>query len=379
MAQTISSQIEPPPKRLPFGWLAYLGAGASILACYGKMILVAMVGELGIGLGGFALDPHLQAVLMWAFGMVAVYGLAQDRKKHGNSTPLALGCVGVVTIIVTLYSYYSTAIEITGYLLLVAAAFLNQNIMLRKLKTEVENLKNDLEQRVADQVGEINRLARLKRFLAPDVANMIAAEEEESLLRTHRSYIAALFCDLRRFTTFSENIEPEEVGSVLQAYHERVGRLVSELGGTIDHRAGDGLMVFFNDPLPCKEPVLRAIELALAIQDAFVEMNADWKMRGYDLGMGVGIASGYATLGIVGFKDRFDYTANGSVVNLAARLCGEAKDGQILISQKAYIEADEQIAAESIGEIKLKGLARPAPAYNVRGLLHNVKRHGTSQ
>lgn len=361
---------------LPFGALAYIGAGGSILACYGKTILLATAGELGLGLGRLALNPHAQAVLMWALGMLAVYGLAQDRKTHGHIFPLAIGTVGVVVIMVTLYTYYSTAIEMTGYVLLVAAALWNQNVMLRELNREVRALKNSLELRVEEQVTEIERLARLKRFLAPDVANLITAEDEKSVLQSHRSRIAALFCDIRGFTTFSESMEPEEVMNVLQTYHQQVGRLVAEYGGTIDHRAGDGLMVFFNDPLPCEEPVLRAVELGLAIREAFAELNADWDKRRYGLGIGIGIASGYATLGIVGFEGRFDYTANGNPVNLAARLCDQARDGQILISQKALVEIEDRAQVEAVGELELRGFAKPAPVYDVRGLIADTPDRG---
>ncbi len=379
MAATTPSHTTSSKRSLSFGSLAYIGAGGSVLVCYGKSILLATFAELGFDLGDLVLNPHVQAVLMWALGMVAVYGLAQDRRKHGHAMPLVMGSVGVAVIIVTLYSYYSTAIEITGYLLLVGSAFLNQNVMLRKLNIEVQGLKNTLEQRVEKQVAEIQRLARLKRFLAPAVANLITAEEEGSVLQSHRSNIAALFCDIRGFTTFSESMEPEEVMNVLQTYHEQVGRLISEHGGTIDHRAGDGLMVFFNDPLPCQEPVVSAVNLALAIRRAFAEMNIDWRKRGYDLGIGVGISSGYATLGIVGFEGRFDYTANGNAVNLAARLCSEARDGQILISHKALAEIEDRVEADLIGELELRGFARPILVHNVHALVEGTARQCHSQ
>ena len=379
MAATSPSHTTSSNRSLSFGSLAHIGAGGSILVCYGKSILLATFAELGFNRGDLVLNPHVQAILMWALGMVAVYGLAQDRRKHGHAMPLVMGSVGVAVIIVTLYSYYSTAIEITGYLLLVGSAFLNQNVMLRKMNIEVQGLKNTLEQRVEKQVAEIQRLARLKRFLAPAVANLITAEEEESVLRSHRNNIAALFCDIRGFTTFSESMEPEEVMNVLQTYHEQVGRLISEHGGTIDHRAGDGLMVFFNDPLPCQEPVVSAVKLALAIRRAFAEMNIDWRKRGYDLGIGVGIASGYATLGIVGFEGRFDYTANGNAVNLAARLCSEARDGQILISHKALAEIEDRVEAVLIGELELRGFARPILVHNVHAFVEGTARQCQSQ
>ena len=215
---------------------------------------------------------------------------------------------------------------------------------------------------------EIERLDKLKRFLSPEVAKLVTEEQEKSLLQSHRAYIAAVFCDLRGFTSFSANMEPEEVMGVLQVYHENIGQLVAEHDGTIDHRAGDGLMVFFNDPLPCEEPVFRAVRLALSMRESFIDMNSDWTKRGYQLGFGVGIASGHATLGVVGFEGRYDYTANGNAVNLAARLCDEAGDGQILISHKAYIELDERIEAQPIGERTLKGFPSQITAYNILGI-----------
>ena len=165
--------------------------------------------------------------------------------------------------------------------------------------------------------------------------------------------------------------------SVLQEYHERCGQLVAEYGGTIDHRAGDGLMVFFNDPLPCEEPVFKAVRLALAMGQEFIEMNTRWKKHGYDLGFGVGIASGYATLGVVGFEGRYDYTANGNVVNLAARLCDEADDGQILISHRAYVEVDELVSVEPTEDLILKGFANAVKAYNICGIATENPAHST--
>ena len=338
--------------------------------CYGKSILEAVIGT-----DVPYLNPHIQAVLMWVLGTVAVYGLIQDRKTHNKTYPVVLGAAGVIVIIATLYTRYSSAIELSGYVMLLTAAFLNQNIFLHQLNkkvesqaSELEELNSGLEKRVEEQVHEIERLNHLKRFLAPEVARLITEEKERSLLQSHRTYIAAVFCDLRGFTSFSARMEPEEVMGVLQEYHENCGQLVAEHGGTIDHRAGDGLMVFFNDPLPCEEPVFKAVQLALGMCQNFIDMNTRWKKHGYNLGIGVGIASGYATLGVVGFEGRFDYTANGNVVNLAARLCDEANDGQILISHKAYVELDELVVAEPIDDLILKGFDNAIKAYNICGL-----------
>ena len=365
--------------RIPFGSLAYFGAGASLLVCYGKVLILSSIATLGFP--GIEFNPHLQALLMWLLGLVAILGLFHDRRLHGRRYPLALGIAGVSIIIATLYTHYDPRIETSGYILLVIAALLNQTARLTRLNHEVESqsrvvksqaeelaaLNENLEQRVSDQVDEIEKLARLKRFLAPEVASVVLAEQKESMLESHRSYVVTLFCDIRGFTGFSESMEPEEVMEVLQRYHEDMGKLVAEYGGTIDHRAGDGLMVFFNDPLPCDEPELTAIKLALSMRARFDELNLNWQKQGYQLGFGIGIASGYATLGIVGYEDRYDYTANGNAVNLASRLCDTAADGQILISKKTYIAVEDQVEASEIGELTLKGIAKPVFAYNLLG------------
>jgi class 3 adenylate cyclase len=357
--------------RFPFGILAYAGAGASLFVCYGKVILLGALSWFGVR--EIAINPHLQAVLMWLLGLVAIYGLYQDRRAHRRDHPLVMGVVGVVVIIGTLYTHYNPTVEVSGYILLVVAALSNQNARLVQLNREVESqaaaverLNDNLEQRVTDQVDEIDKLARLKRFLAPEVSRIVLEEHSHAMLESHRSYLVALFCDIRGFTRFSENMEPEEVMEVLQGYHQTMGRLIAEYGGTIDHRAGDGLMVFFNDPIPCDAPEQRAIDLALAMRDAFGAMNVDWQKQDYQLGFGIGIACGYATLGLVGYEGRFDYTANGNVVNLAARLCDEAADGQILIGRRVYIKVEDRVEAESVGELEFKGFSAPIAVYDLR-------------
>ena len=356
-----------------FGLLAFIGAGASMLVCYGKTFLLAAISLL-IG-SEPSFNPHLQAVLMWALGGIALYGLLQDRKLHGQPFPAYIGTVGVLTIIVTLYGYYQGAIELAGYIMLLIAAFTNQIMILDHLNRQVqakarqvEDLNAGLEERVQDQVEEIERLARLKRFLSPEVANLVTAQQEKTMLQSHRSYIATLYCDLRGFTSFSASMEPEEVMDVLQAYHRKLGQLVADYQGTIDHRAGDGMMVFFNDPIPCDEPVLKAAKLAIDMRDAFVDMNRGWQKRGYQLGFGVGISSGYATLGIIGYQGRYDYTANGNAVNLSARLCDEAGDGQILLNHRTYVEIEDRAEVEPVGELELKGFGGKTRVYNLLGL-----------
>ena len=233
---------------------------------------------------------------------------------------------------------------------------------------ELEEWNAKLETRVRLQVAQMEQLGRLKRFLSPQVADLIVSSGDESLFDSHRTQIAALFCDLRGFTHFSETAEPEDVIEVLQTYHEVMGRLIYDFEGTIDHRAGDGIMAIFNDPLPCDDPGLQAIRLAVAMRERMRELTIEWRNLGHELGFGVGLSVGYATLGLVGFEGRFDYCANGSVVNLAARLSDEANDGQILISQRACNAVDDRIETEEIGELTLKGFSQPVRVFDVKKL-----------
>src|SRR6516162_6303596 len=190
-----------------------------------------------------------------------------------------------------------------------------------------------LEERVAAQLSEIERVGRLKRFLAPQLAEMIVSTGDEGILESHRRDIVVVFCDLRGYTSFAETGEPEEVWAVLREFHAAVGPLVTRFEGTLDHFSGDGLIVYFNDPVPCPDPAERAVRMAVAMRAAVGELMSGWRRRGFDLGFGIGVAQGYATLGRIGFEERVDYTAIGTVTNLAARLCGEARDGQILLSK----------------------------------------------
>jgi class 3 adenylate cyclase len=222
-----------------------------------------------------------------------------------------------------------------------------------------------LERRVAEQVGEIDRLARLRRFLSPQVADAVISSGEEQALASHRALIATVFCDLRGFTAFSETAEPEEAMEVLQGYHHAMGELIHAHGGTIDHRAGDGIMVIFNDPLPCDDPAGVAVRMSIAMRERMAELGGQWRKLGHRLGFGVGVSLGYATVGIVGFEGRYDYTANGSAVNLAARLADEAEDGQILVSQRAHTAIEGAVSAESVGELSLKGFHGPVAAFAV--------------
>ena len=236
---------------------------------------------------------------------------------------------------------------------------------LRQRTKEVAELNRGLEARVAAQVEELGRVGRLKRFLAPQLAELIVSQGNERILESHRREIVVVFCDLRGYTAFAETAEPEEVLDFLREYHGALGPLVSQHEGTLDQFSGDGIMVFFNDPVPIPDPAERAVAMAVAMREAASSLIASWRRRGRDLGFGAGIAQGYATLGQIGFSDRSGYTAIGTVCNVAARLCAEARDGQILLSQRIAAGLDGRIALEELGPLALKGLSQPIVAYNV--------------
>ena len=236
---------------------------------------------------------------------------------------------------------------------------------LRQRTDEVAELNRDLEARVAEQVDELGRVGRLKRFLAPQLAELIVSQGDEKILESHRREIVVVFCDLRGYTAFTETAEPEEVLDFLREYHGALGPLVSQFEGTLDQFSGDGIMVFFNDPVPIPDPAERAVNMAVAMRAAANTLIADWRERGRDLGFGAGIAQGYATLGQIGFSERSGYTAIGTVCNVAARLCAEAKDGQILLSQRVNVALKGSVATEQLGALALKGLTQPVVAYNV--------------
>jgi adenylate cyclase len=224
-----------------------------------------------------------------------------------------------------------------------------------------------LERRVAEQVTEIERIGRLKRFLPPQVAQLVASGDER-VLESHRREVTVVFCDLRGFTAFAESAEPEEVIAILRDYYGALGGLIDKFEGTVERFAGDGIMVLFNDPLPCEAPWARAVQMAAAMRDGVAKLAANWRTRGHDLGFGIGIAHGFATLGCIGFEGRLQYSATGTVANLASRLCDQAQNGQILVDAKVRAEVEALAELESIGELDLKGFRRPVTAFNVRGL-----------
>jgi len=232
---------------------------------------------------------------------------------------------------------------------------------------ELREWNRTLEQRVADQLAELQRVGRLKRFFSPQLAELIVAGGAEDPLKTHRRDVTVVFLDLRGFTAFAETSEPEEVMGVLREYHAEMGMLILTHEGTLERFAGDGIMVFFNDPVPLPNPAERAVRMALEMRERIAELTLKWRKLGYDLDFGIGIAQGYATIGAIGFEGRWDYGAIGTVTNLAARLCGEARPGQVLVSQRVLAAVEDLVDVETVGDLGLKGFHRPVPAYNVLG------------
>jgi len=236
------------------------------------------------------------------------------------------------------------------------------------LAAQMKEWNESLERRVAEQVAELERVSRLKRFFSPKLAELIVSGDAEDPLQSHRREVTVVFLDLRGFTAFAEVVEPEEVMSVLREYHAATGKLILEYEGTLERFTGDGMMVFFNDPVPLPNPAERAVRMSLAIRDTVESMSREWDKRGYELRLGVGIAQGYATIGAIGFEGRWDYGAIGTVTNLAARLCAEAEPGQILISQRAYAAVEAIVDVERQQSMELKGFRRPIVFHFVRGI-----------
>jgi class 3 adenylate cyclase len=230
-----------------------------------------------------------------------------------------------------------------------------------------------LEQRVQEQVGELERMGRLKRFFSPQLSELVVSAGGEKILQSHRREISVVFCDLRGYTAFSEAAEPEEVMEVLREYHTTLGQIIFRFQGTLERFTGDGLMVFFNDPLPCPDHPMQAVRMALAMRQEMAALAERWNKRGHQLAFGIGIAQGYATLGMIGFEGRVDYAAVGPATNLAARLCDAARGGQILISQRVCTAVEDLVDVEPIGELDLKGLRRTVPAFNVVGVKQEGK------
>jgi len=237
----------------------------------------------------------------------------------------------------------------------------------KALQDEIKNLNARLEQRVREQVAQLERLSRMKRFFSRAVAEAIVAGGEE-LLEPHRREITAVFLDLRGFTSFTDRADPDEVMELLRAYHATLGRTVDEFGGTLEHFAGDGVMIFFNDPLPVENAAERAVRMALALQKAFTPISAAWGRLGHEVGLGIGIAQGETTLGIIGFEQRWEYAAIGNVPNLAARLCGAARAGEILLDTQTELDIAHMAETETVGPLDLRGFKQPVSAFRLKAL-----------
>jgi adenylate cyclase len=239
---------------------------------------------------------------------------------------------------------------------------------IRQQAKELAEWNRDLEKRVEEQVAQIDRMGRLKRFLSPQLADLVVSSGDESFLESHRCEITVVFCDLRGFTAFAETVEPEVTMTVLREYHTALGDLVFRFDGTLERFTGDGLMVFFNDPIPCPDASIRSVRMGVAMRDRVADLAEEWRRSGYDLGFSVGIAQGYATLGRVGFEGRFDYAAIGTVTNLAARLCDVADAGKVLVSQRVHAAVEDFVVSNQLSELPLKGFSRPVTAYEIIAL-----------
>jgi adenylate cyclase len=231
---------------------------------------------------------------------------------------------------------------------------------------ELADWNTELETRVARQVAELERTNRLRHFLSPQLADLVV--EDESLLQSHRREIVVVFTDLRNFTPFAETSEPEEVMGVLGEYHKAIGSLVHAYEGTLERFTGDGIMMFFNDPITCDDPAERAVRMALELRDAVKELAVQWLRNGHDLPVGIGIAQGFATLGRIGFEGRFDYAAIGSVTNLAARLCSDAGPWQVLVTDRVLARTEHVAVAEMVGDVQPKGFSRSVRVHNITAI-----------
>jgi class 3 adenylate cyclase len=240
-------------------------------------------------------------------------------------------------------------------------------LRVKALQDEIKNLNFRLEERVRDQVSQLQRLGRLKRFFSRQVAEAIVAGGED-LLKPHRREITAVFLDLRGFTAFTDRADPEEVLELLRSYHAALGRTVDEFGGTLEHFAGDGMMIFFNDPFPVDRPAERAVRMAIALQRDFRPIADAWEALGHQVGLGIGIAQGEATLGVIGFEQRWEYAAIGNVPNLAARLCGQAGAGEIVLDAQTEQDVAHLADTESVGPLSLRGFHHPVPAFRLKSL-----------
>ncbi|HEU4540072.1 MAG TPA: response regulator [Jiangellaceae bacterium] len=239
---------------------------------------------------------------------------------------------------------------------------------IRRQADELATWNRELKSRVDQQVSQLERMGLLRRFLSPQIAELIVDTGDESFLESHRREIVVVFCDLRGFTRFAESSEPEEVIGVLSDYHQALGDVIFRFEGTLERFAGDGLMVFFNDPIQCDDAPLRAVRMSVTMRNRVRELAERWSRQGHDLAMGVGITQGYATLGKIGFDGRFDYAAIGSVTNLAARLCADAEPWQILVTERVFSGAGPLVIGDDVGQREVRGFSRSVHTFSVRGI-----------
>lgn len=253
--------------------------------------------------------------------------------------------------------------EIFAEKALIAVENVRQYRALRDKTEEFQTLNDTLQEQVDEQVGEIERFGKLKRFLPAAVAETVISSGSDKMLSSHRALLGVLFCDIRGFTAFCETAEPEETIEVLQTYHQEMGKLINSHGAGVDHRMGDGIMALFNDPIPCDDPAGDAVRLAIAMRNRMTELSKDWKRMGFRLGFGVGVSLGYATVGLVGYEGRSDYTASGTAINVASRLCEMAEDGEILLSTRAAVAVEDDFPSASKREVNLKGIREPVQVF----------------
>lgn len=299
----------------------------------------------------------LTVLIAVEYGLVVAFGA-------GFAGPAGWWLYLVVTSVVT-----ATILDwLVGRTRALAEAERTSRLALEELHTELAALNHTLEERVEAQVNELASLGELRRFLSPQVADTLLDGGHDELLEPNRRDIAVFFCDLRGFTAFTSEVEPEEVLAVLAEYYDCVGELLRRFDATIGPLSGDGVMAYFNDPVPCPEPALRAVELAVAVQSAVAQLAVNWTARGHDLSCGIGLASGYATLGLIGFEGKRDYGPMGSVVNRASRLCDEAQAGQILVDAAVQRQVGERVQITPLDHMELKGFPRPVPVFCVAGV-----------
>jgi class 3 adenylate cyclase len=296
------------------------------------------------------------------------YGHVETQKRGGYRSVLGGPLLREENPIGTIFLARKMVQPFTDKQIELVTTFADQAVIAienTRLLDDLNKLNQQLEQRITDQVSEIERMSKLRRFLPPQVADLIVASGTEKQLESHRREITALFCDLRGFTGFSESSDPEDVMALLRDYHAATGEIIIKYSGTLERYAGDGVMVIFNDPVQVPDPALRAVKMALDMRVTIGALIENWRRLGHDLGFGIGIAHGFATLGTIGFEGRFDYAAIGTVSNVASRLCDEAKPGQNLISPRVLMAVEKDVTVEAVGEFALKGIRRPLAAHNV--------------